>query len=200
MKQRLIACLLALLSLAATLPAAADEISSQLEKGLKYYQEGKFSQAIGEIEFALAQLRQKKAEALGNIFPEPPSGWIGEKSKSSSAGAGVLGGGISASRQYQDSGKGRVKIEVLTDSPLIQSLAMMLSNPMFLTSSKAGRLVRLQGHKAVLKEKDQRAELQALIDNKVLVRITARRVKDAGQVAQQFADKMDLAKLKELTQ
>jgi len=199
MKQWPAACLLALLSLAVALPVAADEISGQLEKGLKLYEDGKLSQAIGEIEFALAQLKQKKAEALGKIFPEAPSGWTAHKPKSSSAGAGMLGGGISASRRYQDDGKGRVKIEVIADSPLIQSLAMMLSNPMFLTSGKGGKLVRLQGHKAVLKEQEQRAELQALIDNKVLVRVTARRVEDPGQVAQDFAAKMDLAKLKELT-
>ncbi len=200
MKPWPIALLLVLLSLAVALPAAADEISSQLEKGLKLYEQGKIGQAVIEIEFALSQLKQKKAEALGKIFPEPPSGWTAQKPKSSSAGAGLLGGGISASRRYQDGGKGRVKIEVITDSPLIQSLAIMLSNPMFLQSGKAGRLVRLQGHKAVLKEQEERAELQALLEGKVLLRITARRVKDPGQVAQDFAAKMDLAKLKELTQ
>jgi len=200
MKRWPIACLLLLLSLAVALPAAADQIGGQLEKGLKLYQEGKLSQAISEIEFALAQLKQKKAEALSRIFPEPLPGWTAEKAQGSSAGGAMLGGGITASRRYADQGKGRVKVEVVTDSPLIQSLAMMLSNPMFLQSGKAGKLVLFQGHKAVLKDKGQRAELQCLLEGKVLLRVSAWRVKGAASVVQQFAAKMDLGKLKDLTQ
>ena len=200
MKRLFSAASVVLLSLALALPAMGDEISGQLEKGLKLYNEGKLSQAINELQFALAQLKQKKAEALANIFPESLAGWTAEKPEGSSAGGGMLGGGVSASREYRDSGKGRVKVEVITDSPLVQSLAMMLSNPMFLQSGKGGKLTTFQGQKGVLKDQGKRAELQALIDNKVLVRVSARRVGNAGQVARQFAEKIDLAKLKELTQ
>ena len=199
MKRLLALGMTVLLALALAPAAAADEISDQLEKGLKLYKQGELSQAIGEIEFALAQIKQKKAEALGKIFPEPPSGWTGEKPEGTSAGRGMMCGGISASRQYRDKGRGRVMIKVVTDSPLISTLAMMLSNPMFLQGGKEGKLVRFQGHNAVLKDRGQRAELQALIDNKVLLRVTARRVDKAAEVVRQFADKLDLAKLKELT-
>ncbi|MCB2226629.1 MAG: hypothetical protein KQH53_08110 [Desulfarculaceae bacterium] len=189
-----------LLTLACSLPAAADEISSQLEKGTKLYQDGKLSQAISEIKFALARLKQKKAEALAAIFPKPPDGWSIEKSRSSKGGGAMMGGAISASQRYRDAGKGRVRMEVVTDSPLIQALSMMLSNPMFLQSGKAGKLVTMQGHKAVLKDQGNRAELQALIDNKVVVRVNAWRVNQAAAVVQDFAAKMDLSKLKELGQ
>ncbi|MBU1274557.1 MAG: hypothetical protein KJ720_04215 [Proteobacteria bacterium] len=193
-----ISCLLLLLSLAG--PALADEISDQLNQGMKFYKDGKISQAIGEIEFALAQLKQKKAEALGQIFPEPPSGWTAEKAEGQAAGGAMFGGGISASRNYKNSSRGQVKIQVISDSPLIQSVAMMLSNPMFLQGGKQGKLVRFQGHKALLKDQGDRAEFQALIDNKVLVQLNARGVQNAAQVVQDFAGKLDLAKLKELTQ
>ena len=53
-----IAILLFLLSPAGA--ALADEISDQLKQGMKFYEEGKVSQAIGEVEFALAQMKQKK--------------------------------------------------------------------------------------------------------------------------------------------
>lgn len=45
--------------------ALADEISDQLKQGITFYEEGNVSQAIGEVEFALAQMKQKKAESLG---------------------------------------------------------------------------------------------------------------------------------------
>ena len=64
------------------------------------------SQAIGEIEFALAQLKQKKAEALGQIFPAAPSGWTAEKAQGSSAGGAMFGGGVSATRSYRDGEQG----------------------------------------------------------------------------------------------
>lgn len=193
-----VGCLILLVSLAGT--ALADEISDQLTQGMKFYKDGKISQAIGEVEFALAQMKQKKAEALGQVFPKPPSGWTAEKAEGQAAGGAMFGGGVSASRSYANSNKGRIKIQVVSDSPLIQSMAMMLSNPMFLQGGKQGKLVRFQGHKALLKDQGEQAELQALIDNKVLVQIEAHRVKDAARVVQDFAGKLDLAKLKELTQ
>ena len=194
----LLSALVLLFSL--TGPALADEIGDQLNQGMKFYKEGKISQAIGEIEFALAQLKQKKAESLSQVFPAAPSGWTAEKSQAQAAGGAMFGGGISASRGYANPSRGHVKIEVITNSPLLQSVAMMLSNPMFLQGGKQGKLVRFQGNKALLKDDGERAELQALIDNKVLVQISARRVKDAAQVVQEFGGKVNLAKLKELTQ
>ena len=172
----------ALIILCLALPALADDISSQLEKGLQLYQDGKLSQAISEIGFALARLKQKKAQALAGVLPVPPAGWNAEQAQNSKRGTSMLGGAVSASRRYKNQSKGRVRVEAVTDSPLIQSLAMMLSNPMFLQSGKAGKLVTLQGHKAVLKDQGERAELQALINDKVLVRISAWRVKNAAEV------------------
>lgn len=188
------------LTLALALPAAADEISGQLEKGIKLYQDGKLSQAISEIDFALARLKQKKSDALAAAFPPAPPGWTLDQAKRANSGGAMMGGAVSATRRYHDNGKGRVRLEALTDSPLIPSLAMMLSNPMFLQLGKAGKLVHMQGNKAVLKDQGDRAELQALIDNKILVRVNAWRVKNAAAVVQEFAGKMDLAKLKDLTQ
>lgn len=193
-----IAVLLLLFSLASV--ALADEISDQLKQGMKFYEEGKVSQAIGEVEFALAQMKQKKADSLSQIFPEPPSGWKAEKAEGQAASGAMFGGGISASRSYTNSARGRIKIQVISDSPLIQSIGMMLSNPMFLQGGKQGKLVRFKGNKALLKDRGERAEFQALINNKVLLQVEANRVKDAAQVVQAFADKVDLDKLKELTQ
>jgi len=152
------------------------------------------------LNFALAQMRQKKAESLTAIFPEPPAGWTGGKAVSESAGAGLMGGGISASRKYkQDGAKGSAKVEIMTDSPLIQSMAALLSNPMFLQGGSNGKLIRLKGQKAILKDSgNKRAELQMLIDNKILVKVEARRADKAGEIVQELANKMDWDKLKEL--
>jgi len=181
--------------------AGADETVDIIKRGIKLYEEGKLSQSMEELNFALAQMRQKKADSLTAAFPEAPSGWTAQKAVAESAGAGLLGGGISASRKYkQDGGKGRASVEVMTDSPLIQSLGMMLSNPMFLQGGSNGKLVRINGQKAVLEEQaDDRAEVQMLVDNKILVKTEASRAENASQIAQELAKKLDLDKLRDLT-
>ena len=192
-------CLCAALML---LPGAAmaDDVADMIKRGLKLYEEGNLSQAMEELNFALAQMRQKKADSLTEIFPDAPSGWKAEKAQSESAGAGLMGGGIKASRKYkQDGGKGKARLEIMTDSPLIQSMAMMLSNPMFLQGGKSGKLIRLKGQKAILKDSGKRAELQMLIDNKILVKANASKVDNAGEMVQELAKNLDLDKLNELT-
>lgn len=188
------------LSFCLALPAAADEIADQIKQGLKLYQDGKISQSLGELEFAVAQLKQKKAESLAKVFPPAPSGWQAQKSQNKSMGAGFLGGGISASRSYKNQKRGRVKIEIMTDSPFIQSLAMVLSNPMFAQAGGKNKLFRFKGQKALIKSQgENRAELQTIIDNKVLLKVSANRVDEPEQVVRQFADQIDLDKLRDLT-
>ena len=192
------ACLIGLIMCLAT-PAMADEISDQVETGLKLYNEGQLSQAISEIEFALAQMRQKKGEALTEIFPQAPDGWQADKAESQSAGAGFMGGGISAEQAYrQKGGKGKVTVGVISDSPLMQSMGMILSNPMLIQNS-GGKLTKVAGYKAIIKsEKQGRAELNAMVENKVLLKVEARGVDDAEAVVRQFAQLVDFDKLKEL--
>lgn len=189
------------LVLAGTLPAAADQIEDQINKALKLYQEGKVSQALTELDFAAAQLRQQKAESLGKIFPEAPDGWKAQKVKTEAMGAAMLGGGISAEREYrQEDGRGRITIKVISDSPMLQGLAMMMSNPMFAQGSDGGKLMLIDGHKVLLKEQaDDRAELQTIVNNKVLVEVKVNRVQDAAAVAQDYFKKIDMKKLGELT-
>jgi hypothetical protein len=185
---------------AGSLPAAADQIEDQINKALKLYQDGKVSQALAELDFAAAQLRQQKAESLSQIFPEAPEGWKADKVKTGAMGSGMLGGGISAERNYrQAGGKGRITVKVISDSPMLQGLAMMMSNPMF-AQGDGGKLMLVDGQKVLLKEKaDDRAELASIVNNKVLVEVKASRADDAAQLVQDFFKMIDMKKLGELT-
>ena len=177
-----------------------DEIPGQLQTALKLYKDGKLSQAISELEFALAQMRQKKGEAFTKLFPKAPDGWKAEKAKAESAGSAMMGGGITASQEYRrTSGPGRVHMEVMSDSPLLQSLGMILSNPMLMQGGSQGKLIRFKGNKGLLKDQGKHAELQAVINNKVLFVVKASRVDDAAKVAKTFANEMDFDKLSEMT-
>ncbi len=201
MRAKYFCIVLVIVTLVAALPlaAAADEVEDQIKLGLKLYQQGKYNQAAEELQFALAQLRQKKADSLTAVFPKAPSGWKAQEPESKSAASGLLGGGISASRQYrQEGGKGRAFIELMSDSPLIQSLGMMLSNPMFMQGNRGARLVRVQGYKAMLTKRSRGAELQALVEGKVLLKVSASRCQQPDQVVLDLARKIDMNKLKQI--
>jgi len=199
LKLRLAAWLSAIALVCLPLPALADEIADQLKRGLELYEKGEVSKAMEELNFAMAQMRQKKADSMGQLFPDAPDGWEAGKPETQSAGAGMLGGGISVSQTYKNTdGKGNATIEVMTDSPLIQTMGMMLSNPMFLQGGKNGRLIRINGEKAVLKARGKKGEVMMLLDGKILVKVEVSRVEDAGQIAKQFAEKMNLKKVREL--
>lgn len=198
--KKIIACALVMawtLALGAA-PAKADEISEQLERGLKLYKAGKVNEALAEVEFATAQMRQKKAEGFAVIFPEAPAGWKADKPESQSMGQAMFGGVISASRAYHK-GESQVRVEIMSDSPLIQTLGVVLNNPMMM-QGQGLKLARVGDQKALVQQsEDDQAELQMLVDNKVLVRVEASQTPKAGEVVKDFAGKVNLAKLRELT-
>lgn len=111
-----------------------------------------------------------------------------------------MGGIVGASRSYrQINGKGRAKIEVATDSPLIQSLGMMLSNPMFIGGGKKSRLVRVHGQKGMLEEEgENNFQLLLLIEGKVLVTVKAWRTDGADEMVMYLANHVDFDKLRKI--
>lgn len=202
-KTGLIFSMFAALALLLTPAAAlADDISDQLKQALKFYEDGKIAQALTELDFAAAQLREKKGEAMQAILPEAPAGWKANKAETESAGTGMLGGGIQVSRKYQqDGGQGRIAMKIVTDSPLLQSLSMMMSNPMFMQGGRNGKLIRLAGYKGILKSNsDDRATLQVIVASKALVEVEVSHAAGADELAKEMFKKSNLDKLQEMIQ
>lgn len=179
--------------------AQADDTLDAMETALDFYKKGKLSKAIGELEFALAQLRQKKAEALEKLLPAAPDGWSAHDEGTTAGGAAMFGGGVSASRKYsQTGGRGKATVEFVTNSPMLQGMAAMMQNPAFVQGSKGAKLIRFQGEKAILtSRKSKQAELQLVLNNKMLFKVTVRGVEDAPTTAKQFGKLVDLEKLME---
>ena len=152
MIKRLPLILALILSLMA-LPALADDITDQLKAAIELYEEGNVTEAIEELEFTLTQMRQKKAEGLSGLFPDPPQGWEAEEVESQAMGRAAFGGAVTASRRYkQQKGDGWAEIEVVTDSPMIQSMGIMLNNPAIAGSGKNTKLIRVNRQKALLQQ------------------------------------------------
>ncbi len=169
----------------------ADEVSDQVNEAMKLYKEGKFSQAASELEFAVQQIREKQAENLKDIFPAPLQGWKADKPEVGTAGAMIFGGGITASIRYYKSsekssdkgmpssgmeeGEGEgdvteVRLEIITDSPLLQGMLPLFSNPA-LAGSQGGKVIKIKGYRGIIKKQGDNggAELSLVVANKILV-------------------------------
>ncbi len=175
---------------------AADDVSDTLTEAIKSYESGAYSDAVEDINYALQLIQQKKSESLTSYLPEPLTGWSAKKAQSQSAGSGMFGGGIGANRTYTKN-SAKIKIEILTDSPVLQSMMGLFSNPIFATSD-GGKLERIGRQKAIVKynEDRKRGEITIVVDKRFLVKLTGTKV--SQDTLKAYAKAIDFKKLKKL--
>jgi len=159
------------LCLAANAMSAEDDVVNSINEGLEFYNSGELAEATSSLNYAVQLIQQKKGESLSMLLPEALDGWAAGEVQSQAAGAAMFGGGITAEREYTK-GDSRVSIQLVTDSPLLQSVMMMFSNPMFATAD-GGKMVRIGRQKAIVKysAQDESGELQMVVANRFLVTI-----------------------------
>ena len=175
--------------------AFADEVEDSISEALDAYKSGEFKDAVESLNYASQLIQQMKGESLQSVLPEPLGGWKAEDAQSSAAGASMLGGGVSAERVYRK-GSSRVSITIITDSPMIQGMMMMFSNPMF-ASSDGGKLTRIKRQKAMVKYKpaEKDGEIQVMVDNRIMVTIDGDNVSEDELMG--YAKAIDVKKLEE---
>ncbi|MBN1948912.1 MAG: hypothetical protein JW784_04140 [Candidatus Cloacimonetes bacterium] len=163
----ILACLLSLAGLA----LEADDVTEAINEGMKYYQQGEYSQAIESLSYANQLIKQKKGGQLEAFLPQPLPGWEADDAVSSAAGEALFGGGVVVERNYYKD-DASVHIQIVTDSPLLTSVMMMMSNPMFATSD-GGKMEKIGGQKALVKytESDRSGEVQVVVNNRYLVTV-----------------------------
>jgi len=152
----------------------ADDISNTLEEALASYKKGDVSQTKEDLIYVLELLKQKSGDAIKAYLPEALEGWEAEEAKSETAGAGMLGGGTVLSRLYKKE-KSKVTVEIVTDSPLIQSLGSVFANPMF---ASGGEIKRINREKAMIKYNTKResGEISLMIDKRFMVTVKETKV------------------------
>jgi hypothetical protein len=189
---RILAALLLLVI--ASVPAAADEIIEQINQAIELYQAGDFAGAAGELEFAAAQIRQLRAGEISAALPEPLPGWNADTAETASMGASMFGGGTAANRAYHKDDSS-VDINLVMDSPMLQSLAMMINNPMLLSGS-GQKLVRVQGNKAALEWEGDSGSINVIVMGSVLVTVNGNDLSQDELTA--YAEAVDYKLIKEI--
>jgi len=174
----------------------ADDISDTLSEAIKSYEAGEFTNAVEDINYALQLIQQKKSEGLSSYLPEPLEGWTAKKAEAQSAGSGMFGGGIGSHKTYKK-GSSKIKIEILTDSPVLQSMMGLFSNPMFATSD-GGKLQRIGRQKAIVKYKEdrERGDITIVVAKRFLVKVEGTKVSEEDLKA--YAKAIDFKKLAKL--
>ena len=148
--------------------AHADEVEESLEMALEAYLAGDINAAKEEIDFAAQLLAQMKAAGLSGFLPDALPEWTRTEDQGGSQGAAMFGGGMSAKATYTH-GNDRVEIQLMADNQMVTAMAGMFANPQMMGS--LGEVKRINRQKVVI---TQAGELQALIDNRILVQITGR--------------------------
>jgi hypothetical protein len=172
----------------------ADEITDSIDEAIEYYKEGDFVEAANSLDYASQLIHQKRSGNLEAFLPEPLAGWSAEDVKSKAVGAGYLGGMISANKKYRKD-QSSVTIEIITDSPALQSMVMMFSNPAY-ASADGGKLTKIKRQKAIIKYTPSRkdGEINIVVAKQYLVTIKGRKVEESDLV--DYASAIDYQKLK----
>ena len=169
-------CLACHLGPAAVRADDADNVVSTIREAMRQYEKGDFSDAVSNLNYAAQLILQKKSERMTDLLPDPPPGWKAEDAKSQAVGAEMLGGGIAISRNY-GRGQSSVHLEVIADSPMMQSVLLMTSNSV-LAGAGGGKLETVKGNKAVIRydKGERKGEVYVVVDTRFLVIIKGKRV------------------------
>lgn len=174
-------------------PILADDVTDSISEALKQYNNGELADAVQSLDYASQLIRQKKGGQLEAYLPEPIPGWKAEAAKSQALGSAMFGGGVTAERSYVKDGS-RVEVKIITDSPLMQAMMMMFSNPMMATAD-GGKLEKIGGEKAIVKYSNDNKDgsISMVIANRFLITVEGTDVARQDLIA--FAQGIDFKKL-----
>jgi hypothetical protein len=173
--------------------AEEDPVMKTIGEAVDQYKNGQFASAITSLDNAGQMIRREKGEVLGKLLPEPIDGWSAELVNAKAKGAAMFGGATTAERRYIK-GDSSITVKYSTDSPMMQSMLMMFSNPVF--ASSAGKVEMINGRKAIIDFKETAGNMNLVIGNTLLITIDGSNIKQDDLFA--YAGKINMDKLSKL--
>jgi hypothetical protein len=160
----------------------ADEVTDQIDEGLKAYKAKDYGGAAMALDTATSLIRQQAAEGMTRVLPAPLAGWEADEAESGAGGAAM--GGTTASRRYTRTFKvmstpepgqepeeyentEAVDITIMGNSPALQAMMMMFSNPMF--AGPNAKVMMIGGRKTMFNKGDN--SLMTIVNNQVMVTV-----------------------------
>jgi hypothetical protein len=144
----------------------ADDVSDQIDKAAAAWRAHDSGGTLAALDAAANLLRQARADTLKTLLPQPPAGWTADPAETSAVSAEMLGGGTSASRTYHN-GAQHVQVEITTDSPMLQGMAALISNP--LATAPGVKTVTIGGRPVSYSPSDNSD--MTLVGGKIIVKV-----------------------------
>lgn len=179
------------------MPAGAaegtDDVLTTIDEAVKQYRVGDYAGAASNLDYASQLVRQKKSERMKELLPGPLTGWQAKPASAQTLGTAVFGGGVTVSRDYTR-GESTVAMEIVSDSPVLQSVMMMLNNPMF-AGAAGGSLMMIKGQRAIIKydDKTRNGEVNIVVANRFMVTAKGTRVEKKTLI--EYAEAIDFVML-----
>ncbi|MGR0482096.1 MAG: hypothetical protein ACTFAL_12025 [Candidatus Electronema sp. V4] len=172
---------------------ANDDIINVIEQAVRQYRANDLAGAISNLDYAAQLIRQKKSERMKALLPEPLPGWQAKAAAAKSLGAAVFGGGSTVSRDYFTASS-VLSMEIVSDSPVLQSIIMMLNNPLFAGAS-GGNIQTIKQQRAMIKynANDRSGEINIVVAGRFIVTIKGRAVDQDTML--RYAEAMDFEAL-----
>ncbi|MDP8217745.1 MAG: hypothetical protein P9M03_03355 [Candidatus Theseobacter exili] len=174
----------------------ADDVTDSIDEAVDHYKKGQFRKATSSLDFATQLIRQKRGESLKTILPEPLQGWTSEKASSQAMGSAMMGGMISSERMYKK-GDSTITIRITTDSPMIQGMVMMMSNPAF-ASSTGGKAIKVKEQQAIMnfREAGNSGDVNIIANDKFMITVEGNNITEKDLT--DYASAVDYEQLKSL--
>ncbi|TYT74236.1 hypothetical protein [Desulfobotulus mexicanus] len=182
----------------------ADDVTDSISEAMELYKSGNYTEAVSSLNYATQLISQKKAGALEAFLPLAQTGWNREGVESQAVSSSMFGGGIGASAVYtKKTGQDeeydfpRIQVKIAADSPMLQGMMVMMSNPMFM-GSDGGKLERIKGQQAVVRYDTQNksGEINITVAQRFLITIEGSHVAREDMLV--YANAIDYRKLTSL--
>ncbi|MCI5180181.1 MAG: hypothetical protein D3911_12835 [Candidatus Electrothrix sp. AW3_4] len=171
-----------------------DDVLTTIQEAVRQYKLGEFAEAISNIDYATQLIRQKRSKRMKVLLPEPLAGWLAKPAKSQALGTAVFGGGVTVSRDYYTKKGSSISIEIVSDSPVLQSILTMLNNPLF-AGIAGGMIKTIKQQRAMIKydEDDRKGEINIVVASRFMVTVKGRGVE--RKTLMQFAESVNFESL-----
>ncbi|HAN77988.1 MAG TPA: hypothetical protein DCQ31_09560 [Bacteroidales bacterium] len=140
----------------------ADDFIKEAQEALKVKN---YKEASTALQFAMLEVNKLMSSDIQSKLPQEINGFK-LTANDNSGGAGAMagmGGGSVISGEYHKPGaenaeyaegesENYFEISIIANSPLVSSLSMMLSNPMFMAASPGSKVVKAGTKKGILKK------------------------------------------------
>jgi hypothetical protein len=184
----------ACLALALAGPAAADEVTDQIDEGKRLYEAGELRKSVETLNFAVAKIQEAITSALMTLFPEPAEGWTAEAAEAQSGGIASMITGTHLTRRYVRADGAEVTLSMMADSPMMPMLTMAISMPFVMQANQDMKTYSLKGERGMMEHTpgSQTYKATVMVGNRLLIQGEGNNLPDVAPL-EQYLQALDLA-------